>query len=222
MLRLGIDPEKLYRATFICQDGLCCCHMALISFRLFRKNLGNFRYVLGKWFTAPPWQKISPTPMFLLSSLLHHQYISIVFPPPSVHFHCLPSSITAFLLSSLLDHHYISIVFPPPSLHIHCLPSSTTSTFLLSSLLLHHCISTVFPPPPPLHFYCLPSSTTTAFLLSFALHHYPFAPPLFGNIIARLPPPLMGIWSSVNFAKYTVGSETRSRFFQLVGSCLTF
>ena len=21
----GIDPEKLYRGTFICQDGLCCC-----------------------------------------------------------------------------------------------------------------------------------------------------------------------------------------------------
>ena len=24
MLRLGIDAENLYRATFICQDGLCC------------------------------------------------------------------------------------------------------------------------------------------------------------------------------------------------------
>ena len=37
------DPEKLNRATFICQDGLCCCNMALISFRLFRKNLGKER-----------------------------------------------------------------------------------------------------------------------------------------------------------------------------------
>ena len=57
MPRLGIDPEKLYRAPFICQDGLCCCNMALISFRLFIKN-----YIfLGKWFTPPPppWQKIS-------------------------------------------------------------------------------------------------------------------------------------------------------------------
>ena len=199
MLRLGIDPEKLYRATFICQDGLCCCHMALISFRLFRKNLGNLRYVLGKWFTAPPGKKF----------------------PLRLCFYCLPSSISTFPLSSLL-HHCISIVFPPrPPPHFYCLPSSITA-YPLSSLLHHLYISTVFPPPPPLHFYCLPSSTTTAFLLSFALHHYPFSPPLFGNIIARLPPPLMGIWSSVNFAKYTVGSETRSRFFQLVGSCLTF
>ena len=54
MLRLGIDPEKLYRATFICQDGLCCCNMALISFRLFRKNWATCEIFLGKWFTAPP------------------------------------------------------------------------------------------------------------------------------------------------------------------------
>ena len=65
MLRLGIDPEKLYRATFICQDGICCCNMALISFRLFRTNLGNLGDFLGKWFTAPPGQKISRTPMAL-------------------------------------------------------------------------------------------------------------------------------------------------------------
>ena len=58
MLRLGTDPEKLYRATFICQDGLCCGNMALISFRLVRKNLGNLRDFLGKWFTAPPGKKI--------------------------------------------------------------------------------------------------------------------------------------------------------------------
>ena len=149
MLRLGIDPEKLYRATFICQDGLCCCHMALISFRLFRKNLGNLRYVLGKWFTAPPGKKF----------------------PLRLCFCCLPSSIiSTFPLSSLL-HQYISIVFPPPSLHFYCLPSSTTTTFLLSSL-LHHCISIVFPPPPPLHFYCLPSSSITTFLLSSFLDHH--------------------------------------------------
>ena len=63
MLRLGIDPEKLYRATFICQDGLCCCNMALISFRLFRKNLGNLRDVFGIMVYRPPWQEISRTPM---------------------------------------------------------------------------------------------------------------------------------------------------------------
>ena len=64
MLRLGIDPEKPYRATFICQDGLCCCNMALISFRLFRKNLGNLRDFFGQMVYRPPWQKISRTPMW--------------------------------------------------------------------------------------------------------------------------------------------------------------
>ena len=63
MLRLGIDPEKPYRATFICQDGLCCCNMALISFRLFRKNLGNLRDFFGQMVYRPPWQKISGRPM---------------------------------------------------------------------------------------------------------------------------------------------------------------
>ena len=63
MLRLGIAPGKLYRATFICQDGLCCCNMALISFRLFRKNLGNLRDFFGQMIYRPPWQKISRTPM---------------------------------------------------------------------------------------------------------------------------------------------------------------
>ena len=48
----GIDSEKLYRATFICQYGLFCC-MALVSFRLFCKNLGNLQEFLGKWITAP-------------------------------------------------------------------------------------------------------------------------------------------------------------------------
>ena len=54
MLRLGIDPEKLYRATFICHDGLCCCNMALTSLRLFRKNLGNLRDVFGQMVYRPP------------------------------------------------------------------------------------------------------------------------------------------------------------------------
>ena len=65
MLRLGIDPEKPYRAIFICQDGLCCCNMALISFRLFRKNLGNLRDFFGQMVYRPPWQKISRTPMVI-------------------------------------------------------------------------------------------------------------------------------------------------------------
>ena len=62
-LKNSLDPEKLYRATFICQDGLCCCNVALISFRLFRKHLGNLRDVFEQMVYRPPWQKISRTPM---------------------------------------------------------------------------------------------------------------------------------------------------------------
>ena len=63
MLRLGIDPEKLYRATFIRHYGLSCCNMALVSFRLFCKNLGHMREFFGQMVYRPPWQKISRTPM---------------------------------------------------------------------------------------------------------------------------------------------------------------
>ena len=63
MLKLGIYPEKLYRATFIRQYGLCCCNMALVSFRLFCKNLGHLRELFGQMVYQPPWQKISRTPM---------------------------------------------------------------------------------------------------------------------------------------------------------------
>ena len=58
--RLAIDPGKLYRATFICQDDLCCCNMALISFRLFRKNLGNLKDFFGQMVYRPPWRKKFP------------------------------------------------------------------------------------------------------------------------------------------------------------------
>ena len=54
MLGLGIDHEKLCRATFICQDSLCCCNMALISLRLFVKIWATCEIFSGKWFTAPP------------------------------------------------------------------------------------------------------------------------------------------------------------------------
>ena len=49
----GIDSEKLYRATFICQYGLFCC-MALVSFRLFCKNLGNLQECFGQMDYRPP------------------------------------------------------------------------------------------------------------------------------------------------------------------------
>ena len=37
--------------------------MALVSFRLFCKNLGNLQEFFGKWITAPPLGKIARTPM---------------------------------------------------------------------------------------------------------------------------------------------------------------
>ena len=58
----GIDSEKLYRATFICQYGLFCC-IALVCFRLFCKNLGNLQQFFGQMDYRPPWQKIARTPM---------------------------------------------------------------------------------------------------------------------------------------------------------------
>ena len=42
--------------------------MALVSFLLFRKNLGNLREFLGQIVYRPPWQKIARTPM--LTSLV--------------------------------------------------------------------------------------------------------------------------------------------------------
>ena len=38
--------------------------MALVSFLLFRKNLGNLREFFGQIVYRPPWQKIARTPMF--------------------------------------------------------------------------------------------------------------------------------------------------------------
>ena len=55
----GIDSEKLYRATFICQYGLFCC-MALVSFRLFCKNLVNLREFFGQMDYRPPLAKNCP------------------------------------------------------------------------------------------------------------------------------------------------------------------
>ena len=47
----------MYRATFICQYGLCCCNMALVYFRLFCKNLSNLWDFFGQTVyrqTPPP------------------------------------------------------------------------------------------------------------------------------------------------------------------------
>ena len=78
MLKLGIDPEKLYRTTFISQYGLCCCNMALVSFRLFCKNLGHLRKFFGQMAYRPPWQKISRTPMVVDTHLPHFEVLAYV------------------------------------------------------------------------------------------------------------------------------------------------
>ena len=39
--------------------------MALVSFRLFCKNLGNLQEFFGQMVHRPPWPKIARTPMLL-------------------------------------------------------------------------------------------------------------------------------------------------------------
>ena len=53
----GIDSEKLYGATFICQYCLFCC-LALVSFRLFCKNLGNLQEFFRQMDYRPPGKKL--------------------------------------------------------------------------------------------------------------------------------------------------------------------
>ena len=55
----GIDPEKLYRATFICQYGLCCCIVwPSFLFDCFVKIWATYKNFLGKQFTAPLGKKL--------------------------------------------------------------------------------------------------------------------------------------------------------------------
>ena len=42
--------------------------MAVVSFLLFRKNLGNLRKFFGQIDYRPPWQKIARTPMAVTNS----------------------------------------------------------------------------------------------------------------------------------------------------------
>ena len=59
-LKNCIEPLSYPSTAYVVASG-----MALVSVRLFCKNLGNLQeFFLGKWFTAPPWQKIARTPMF--------------------------------------------------------------------------------------------------------------------------------------------------------------
>ena len=43
--------------------------MALVSFLLFRKNLGNLREFFGQMVYRPPWQKNARTPMHIRPKL---------------------------------------------------------------------------------------------------------------------------------------------------------
>ena len=50
----GIDYEKLYGATFICQYGLCCCIVwPSLRFDCFLKIWATCKKFLGKWSTTP-------------------------------------------------------------------------------------------------------------------------------------------------------------------------
>ena len=65
MLKLGIDPEKLFRATFIRQYGLCCCNIALVSFRIFCKKIGTLARIFGANGLPPPPGKKFPVRLCL-------------------------------------------------------------------------------------------------------------------------------------------------------------
>ena len=53
MLRLGIDPEKLYRATFNARTAYVVAIWPSFLFDSFVKIWGTCEIFLGKWFSAP-------------------------------------------------------------------------------------------------------------------------------------------------------------------------
>ena len=57
---------RIFIYHFICRPMLV--HgMTLVSFGLFRKNLGNLREFFGQMVHRPPWQKIARTLMHMRS-----------------------------------------------------------------------------------------------------------------------------------------------------------
>ena len=58
-LKNCIEPPSYARTAYV------IAIWPFISFRLFRKNLGNLRDFFGQMIYRPPWQKISRTPMIL-------------------------------------------------------------------------------------------------------------------------------------------------------------
>ena len=63
-LVLTLKTNCVKPSSYICQYGQCCCNTALLSFRLFRKNLGNLRDIFGQMVYRPPpnpaWEKNFP------------------------------------------------------------------------------------------------------------------------------------------------------------------
>ena len=53
--------------------------MALVSFLLFRKNLGNLREFFGQMVYRPPWQKIARTPMLSIQLILINKNLVELF-----------------------------------------------------------------------------------------------------------------------------------------------
>ena len=59
-----INIERKYANSVVNNDIDIVHRMTLVSFRLLRKNLDNWREFLDKLFTAtPPWQKFARMPM---------------------------------------------------------------------------------------------------------------------------------------------------------------
>ena len=59
----------------LCQCGLRCCNVLLVSFRLFRKNLSNLRDFCGQMVYRPPGKKF-PVRLRLSSSIFSSSFVS--------------------------------------------------------------------------------------------------------------------------------------------------
>ena len=79
----GIEPEKLlqYRATFICQYGLCCCIVwPSFPFDYFLKIWATCENFLGKWYTPPPSPLRAKKTTVRLERLKKHVFARAHFP----------------------------------------------------------------------------------------------------------------------------------------------
>ena len=109
-----LKPGKLYRANFIRQYGLCCCNMALVSFRLFCKNLGYLREFFGQMVYRPPGKQF-PVRLWEGIGLVCTRRFS---------FHKFYN----FLLFNFLILIFFGIFFFTPDIYPHPHPRPTTST----------------------------------------------------------------------------------------------